>query len=218
MDAAQAIGEEGGRGWDGWVASLTQWTWTWANLERQWRTGSRVCCSPWCVPSHFNPVRLFAALWAAAFQAPLSLGFSRKEHSSGVSMSSRGSSRPRDQTRVSYSPALAGRFFTARAIWEVLSVMQSVGLQTVRHDLWAEQQQLCQTSWKGRWLKGWCVNSIVDIYIFCMWKCSHSKTSKCYNSPWPLILVPSSEVIGVFCYIYFLTFFYAFLFTYRNYP
>ena len=26
--------EEGGRGWDGWVASPTEWTWTWANSER----------------------------------------------------------------------------------------------------------------------------------------------------------------------------------------
>ena len=26
------------RGWDGWVASLTQWTWVWANSGRQWRT------------------------------------------------------------------------------------------------------------------------------------------------------------------------------------
>ena len=27
------------RGWDGWVASLTQWLWDWANSRRQWRTG-----------------------------------------------------------------------------------------------------------------------------------------------------------------------------------
>ena len=26
------------RGWDGWMASLTQWTWVWANFRRQWRT------------------------------------------------------------------------------------------------------------------------------------------------------------------------------------
>ena len=30
--------EGGGRGWDGWMASLTQWTWIWANSGRQWRT------------------------------------------------------------------------------------------------------------------------------------------------------------------------------------
>ena len=27
------------RGWDGWRASLTQWTWVWANSQRQWRSG-----------------------------------------------------------------------------------------------------------------------------------------------------------------------------------
>ena len=32
-------GEEGDRGWDGWMASLTHWTWVWANSGRQWRTG-----------------------------------------------------------------------------------------------------------------------------------------------------------------------------------
>ena len=32
--------EKGGnRGWDGWVASLTQWTWVWANSRRLWRIG-----------------------------------------------------------------------------------------------------------------------------------------------------------------------------------
>ena len=31
---------EGGddRGWDGWMASLTQWTWVWASCRRRWRT------------------------------------------------------------------------------------------------------------------------------------------------------------------------------------
>ena len=33
-------GEEvGNRQWDGWMASLTQWTWVWANSRRWWRTG-----------------------------------------------------------------------------------------------------------------------------------------------------------------------------------
>ena len=27
-------GERDNRGWDGWMASLTQWTWSWANSER----------------------------------------------------------------------------------------------------------------------------------------------------------------------------------------
>ena len=31
--------EEDNRGRDGWLASLTQWTWVWANYGRGWRTG-----------------------------------------------------------------------------------------------------------------------------------------------------------------------------------
>ena len=30
--------EGGDRGWDGRMASLTQWIWVWANFKRQWRT------------------------------------------------------------------------------------------------------------------------------------------------------------------------------------
>ena len=40
-------GEEGGRGWDGSIASLTQWTWVWANSGDSEGQGSLVCCSPW---------------------------------------------------------------------------------------------------------------------------------------------------------------------------
>ena len=29
----------GNRGWDGWMASPTHWTWVWANSGRWWRTG-----------------------------------------------------------------------------------------------------------------------------------------------------------------------------------
>ena len=33
----KAKGEGGSRGWDGWIASPTQWTRIWANSGRQWR-------------------------------------------------------------------------------------------------------------------------------------------------------------------------------------
>ena len=35
----RAGGKCGSRRWDGWMASLTRWTWFWANSERQLRTG-----------------------------------------------------------------------------------------------------------------------------------------------------------------------------------
>ena len=35
----KARGEGGDRGWDGWKASLNQWTWVWVNSRRCWWTG-----------------------------------------------------------------------------------------------------------------------------------------------------------------------------------
>ena len=32
-------GEGNSREWDHWMASLTKWTWVWANSGRRWRTG-----------------------------------------------------------------------------------------------------------------------------------------------------------------------------------
>ena len=43
----KAGGEGDDRGWDGWMASLTQWTWMWANSRSSEGLGSLVCCSPW---------------------------------------------------------------------------------------------------------------------------------------------------------------------------
>ena len=34
-----AGGEGDDRGWDGWMASLTQWTWVWVNSRNWWWTG-----------------------------------------------------------------------------------------------------------------------------------------------------------------------------------
>ena len=46
-----------------------------------------------CVLSH---VQLCVTPWTAAFQAPLSMGFSRQDYSSGLPCPPPGSSRPRD--------------------------------------------------------------------------------------------------------------------------
>ena len=35
----KAGGEGDDRGWDGWMASLTQWTWVWVNSGSWWQTG-----------------------------------------------------------------------------------------------------------------------------------------------------------------------------------
>ena len=39
LEKLRTEGEVGIRGWDGWMASPMQWTWTWANSRRWWRTG-----------------------------------------------------------------------------------------------------------------------------------------------------------------------------------
>ena len=38
-EGLRAGGEEGNRGWDGWMASLTRWTWVWVNSGSWWWTG-----------------------------------------------------------------------------------------------------------------------------------------------------------------------------------
>ena len=41
-------GREGNnRGWDGWMASLSQWTWVWVSSRVGDGQGGLVCCSPW---------------------------------------------------------------------------------------------------------------------------------------------------------------------------
>ena len=57
--------------------------------------------------------------WTAAHQTPLSMGILQARILEWVAvLSSRGSSQPRDQTRVSCVSCIAGRFFTHWATWE----------------------------------------------------------------------------------------------------
>ena len=67
-------------------------------------------------------VWLFATPWTVAHQAPLSLGFSRQEYWSGLPFPLLGD-LPNPGTKPVFleSPALAGRFFTTRAIWKGLT-------------------------------------------------------------------------------------------------
>ena len=68
-----------------------------------------------------SSVRLFMTPWTVAHQAPLSMGFSRQENWSGLSCPPPGDlPDPGIEPSSPESPALAGRFFTARATWEVL--------------------------------------------------------------------------------------------------
>ena len=42
-----AGGEGDDREWDGWMASLTRWTWVWVNSGTWWWTGRPGCCDSW---------------------------------------------------------------------------------------------------------------------------------------------------------------------------
>ena len=41
------VGEVGDKGWDGWMASLTQWTWVWLNSGSWWWTGRPGVLQSW---------------------------------------------------------------------------------------------------------------------------------------------------------------------------
>ena len=55
----KAGGEGDNRGWDGWMASLTWWTWVWVNSRSWWWTGGLACCCLWChTESHDSVTKL----------------------------------------------------------------------------------------------------------------------------------------------------------------
>ena len=67
--------------------------------------------------------QLFETLWAVAPQAPLSMGFSRQEYWSGLPFPPPGDLPNLGIKSMSFrSPALADRFFTTSATWEISSV------------------------------------------------------------------------------------------------
>ena len=70
----RAGGEEGDRGWDGWMASPTQWTRVWVNSKSWDGQGGLVCWSPWGRKKLDTTEQL-------NWTEPLSLGMKREESS-----------------------------------------------------------------------------------------------------------------------------------------
>jgi len=71
-------------------------------------------------------------LWTVAYQAPLSMGFSRQECWSGLPF--RSAWDLSDPGIEPESSALAGSFFTDSAIWEALNIfIQFRSLQSLSH-------------------------------------------------------------------------------------
>ena len=78
------------------------------------------------VPSSVSHVQLFVNARALAYQAPLSMEFSRQKYWSGLPFpSSKGSSQPRDLTRVS---CIADRFFKIWAI-KILQIFRTIHMK-----------------------------------------------------------------------------------------
>ena len=73
-----------------------------------------------CVLNHFSCVQFFMTLWTIAHQAPLSMGFSRREQWSGLPFPTPGDLPDPGIEPVSLmSPALAGGLFTTSATWVI---------------------------------------------------------------------------------------------------
>ena len=135
-----AGGEGDDKGWDGWMASLTWWTWVWVNFRIWWWTGrpgllqfmgsqkvghdwatelnwtecSTVCVRAQSGPTLCNPMD--CSLPGSSVH-----GISQARILEWVAISfSRGSSQTRDRTWV---PCIAGKFFTIWAIRGLHSIM-----------------------------------------------------------------------------------------------
>ena len=77
-----------------------------------------------CMLSRFSHIQLFATLWTAAHQAPLSMGFSRHEYWSELPfLPPRDLPNPGIELESLMSPEVAGRFFTTSTTWETLETI-----------------------------------------------------------------------------------------------
>ena len=105
-----------------WSASgLDLYPWSKALLFTNFKTLMWFPCA--CVLSCFSRVWLCVTLWTVARWAPLSMGFSRQQSWSGYLFPSPGDlPDPGIKPGSLTSPALASRFFTTSATWEVLCI------------------------------------------------------------------------------------------------
>ena len=146
----KAEGEGDDRGWDGWMASPTQWTWVWVSSGSWWWT----CCSPWgrkesditewlnwfqsgmcsytymlytrhvkCIslscPTLCDPMDCSPPGFLCPWDSP------GKNTGVGCISSSRGSSQPRDQIRISCISCFADRFLTTEPPGKLISYCES---------------------------------------------------------------------------------------------
>ena len=106
-----------------------------------------------CVLSRFSCVQLFVALWTVTHQAPLFMGFSRQVYWSELSCPPPGDlPNPGIKPLSLQSPALASRFLTTSATWEVqmshMPAPKSITVRTLQTGV--DVQNVPGVSW------GWC--------------------------------------------------------------
>ena len=116
------------------------------------RTYPQGSCEAWKVKvKSLSCVRLFATPWTVAYQAPPSMGFSRQEWV--VISFSRGSSRPRYQTRVSCIGVRRFKLWATRGAHTLDNM--ATGLRTgpggCKASAWEISALLSLITWPLRW-------------------------------------------------------------------
>ena len=129
---------------------------------------------PSCVLSHFSLVQRFVTLWTAVCQSPLSMGFFRQEHWSGLPRSPSGD-LPTQGLNPCLLCLLIGELFTISVPWEAPD-----------HQCVAHWGLLGQSLWWQTpcWGPGFCCSSVCSKLVSCssmfvsqLW--SHSSVSRC---------------------------------------
>ena len=98
------------------------------------KRGKRYTYACACVLSHFTCAQFLATLWTIPHQAPLTMGFSRQEHWSGLHAFLQWILLdPRSESMSLTSPALAGWFSTTSATWEAQNIHTHLTIRTQSH-------------------------------------------------------------------------------------
>ena len=92
----------------------------WSNFQTTWRWKRAITVKDYML-NHFSHVQVFVTPWTLAGPAPLSVGFSRQEHWSGLPFPPpRDLPNPGIELPSLMSPALSDGFFITSATWEAL--------------------------------------------------------------------------------------------------
>ena len=104
------------------------------------------------VLSHFSHVQLCVTLWAVSHQTPMSVGFSRQEHWSGMPRPPLGNHlKPQTEPASRTPPTLVGGFFTTSATGEAHTPERSP-IMEINH-FFLHQHQNLRAQARVPWMK-----------------------------------------------------------------